>query len=357
VEAEDRGEAEVHVEAEAAAAGDVHWRAAVRNKMSTRRRRSSGGVARRLLVIALACAALAASASCSREPASREPARPAHRTFATPEAAVEALIAAVKKGDLPEVVAIFGQEGKELIDSSDSVSARRNREIFTAAVAQRWQLEKGETNGMTLVIGDEAWPFPIPLVKDANGWRFDTAAGKEEVLARRIGRNELAVIAICRTYVAAQQIYARRGHDGKPAGLYARTFRSDQGRENGLYWHAARGQKRSPLGDLLTEAALESRSASSGSQQPAPFHGYRFKILTAQGDSATGGAKDYIVNGEMSGGFALVAWPAQYDVTGIMTFVVNQEGVVHEKDLGPETAAIASEIVRYDPDQSWGTVQ
>jgi hypothetical protein len=269
---------------------------------------------------------------------------------------VRALTDAVKTGKVDEVVAIFGPEGKELIDSSDPATARQNREVFTVAAAEKSQLVDQGTDGKVLVIGNEEWPFPVPLVKDASGWRFDTAAGKEEVLDRRIGRNELAVIRACRTYVVAQRIYARRGRDGKPAGIYARTFRSDPGRQNGLYWPAVRGQPRSPLGDLVAQAAQEGRSPSPGREGPSPFHGYYFKILTGQGAAAPGGAKDYLANGEMSGGFALVAWPAQYGATGIMTFLVNQDGHLREKDLGPETDAAARAMSLYNPDESWAAV-
>jgi len=192
----------------------------------------------------------------------------------------------------------------------------------------------------------------VPIVKGADGWRFDTAAGKEEVLARRIGRNELDVIATCHAYVAAQRRYAQQAHDGKPAGIHATKFQSDPGKENGLYWPAAHGQKRSPLGDLVAEAAAEGRSRS----EPSPFHGYYFKILTGQGRAASGGARSYLVKGEMSGGFALVAWPAQYDATGVMTFIVNQDGIVRERDLGAQTDAIARKMTVYDPDASWLTV-
>jgi hypothetical protein len=295
------------------------------------------------------CLVVTAASAC-RAPA------PAHRTFQTPEDAVRGLTDAVKTGKVDEVVAIFGPEGKDLIDSSDPATARQNREVFTVAVAEKWHLMDQGTDAKVLVIGNEEWPFPVPLVKDASGWRFDTAAGKEEVLDRRIGRNELAVIRACRTYVMAQRIYARRGRDGKPAGLYARTFRSDPGRQNGLYWPAVRGQPRSPLGDLVAQAAQEGRSASPGREGPSPFHGYYFKILTGQGAAAPGGAKDYVANGEMSGGFALVAWPAQYDATGIMTFLVNQDGILREKDLGAETDAAARAMTLYNPDTSWAAV-
>jgi hypothetical protein len=293
------------------------------------------------------CAALAAFVSCSR-PASGPP----HRTFAAPEEAVQALNKAVAGGKIEDVVAIFGPEGQALIDSSDPVVARRNRDVFTIAIAEGWKLVD-EGPRKTLVIGNEEWPFPVPLVREEPaGWRFDTAAGKEEILARRIGRNELAAIRLCRTVVEAQRRYAEQGHDGKPAGLYARTFRSDPGKQNGLYWPAPRGQQRSPLGELIAEAAAEPSRAADRPEH-TPLHGYYFRILTGQGASAPGGAKDYLVNGEMSGGFALVAWPAEYDVTGIMTFVVNQDGIVREADLGPGTDAAARSIAVYDPDASW----
>jgi DUF2950 family protein len=277
-----------------------------------------------------------------------------HRTFATPEAAVRALAAAVKAGQLDEVVAIFAPDGQELAASSDPATGQRNREVFTAAFAEGWRLVSQGANQKTLVVGNEAWPFPVPLVKEAGKWHFDTAAGKEEVLARRIGRNELAVIAICRTYVSAQVRYAHEGHDGKRAGLYATTFRSDAGRQNGLYWPAVHGKPLSPLGDLVARAADEGRPLTD---PPSPFHGYYFKILTGQGAGAAGGAKSYVVSGEMSGGFALVAWPAQYDATGVMTFLVNQDGVIRQKDLGTGTEAAARAMTVYDADASWVGVQ
>ena len=275
-----------------------------------------------------------------------------HRTFPTPDAAVKVLIDAVKAGNLDELLAIFGSDGRDLIASSDPATARSNREVFAVAVAEQWHLED-EGKGKTLVIGNEQWPFPVPLVKDAAGWRFDTAAAKEEVLARRIGRNELETIQTCLAYVTAQRRYAVQGHDGKAAGVYAMSFRSDPGKENGLYWPAARGQRRSPLGDLVGQAAEEGRPLGAAPGRPSPFHGYYFKILTAQGSKASGGARTYVVNGDMSGGFALVAWPAEYDVTGVMTFLVNQDGIVREKDLGAKTDAVARAMTAHDPDGSW----
>ncbi len=239
----------------------------------------------RAVVMVCLSAAVIVALSCTSTPQA-----PSQRTFAAPEDAVRALTDAVKAGHLDDLLAIFGPAGQELIDSSDAQAARRNREVFMVAVAEKWRLVDEDATSKTLVVGNEEWPFPVPLRRDGNSWRFDTAAGKAEVLARRIGRNELAAIRICRTYVTAQRMYALHGHDGKRAGLYAANFRSDPGRQNGLYWPAARGQKRSPLGDLIAQA----QATPDPDRQPsAPFHGYLFKILTAQGANATGGAGQY----------------------------------------------------------------
>jgi Protein of unknown function (DUF2950) len=312
---------------------------------------SRRGAARSLIALALMCTALSVHSHILAAQ------RPAQRTFATPEDAVRGLIEAAKAGNLDDLRAIFGPDGQELIASSDAATARTNREIFAVAAAEGWRLVNQGTNRKGLIVGNEGWPFPVPLVKSAKSWRFDAAAGKEEVLARRIGRNELAVIGICRTYVAAQRRYAQQGHDGKPEGLFATTFGSDPGKQNGLYWPAAHGQPRSPLGDLVAQAAEEGRQRGSDRAQPTPFHGYYFKILSAQGSAAPGGAKSYVVNGEMSAGFALVAWPAQYDASGIMTFAVNQDGTVHQTDLGAETATAAAAMTAYNPDAAWRPVQ
>jgi hypothetical protein len=196
----------------------------------------------------------------------------------------------------------------------------------------------------------------VPLVKTAAGWSFDAAAGREEILDRRIGRNELAVIQALQSYVAAQREYARTGHDGKRAGLYARRFGSDPGTQNGLYWPTRRGEPRSPLGVLIAEASAEGYRRTQDGEGRTPLHGYYFRILEAQGKSAKGGALEYVDAGEMSGGFGLVAWPVHYDASGIMTFVINQDGIAYEKDLGPETAKRVEDVKRYDPDRSWQAV-
>jgi len=285
-----------------------------------------------------------------------EGAAQAPRAFSTPEDAVRALADTVKAGDLQRLVSLFGPEGQDLVDTSDPVTGRRNREVFTAAFAEGWRLADTGRDRKELVIGNEAWPFPVPLVRGPAGWSFDTAAGKEEVLSRRIGRNELAVIRTLRAYVDAQRAYAKAGHDGRRAGLFARRFGSSPGLHDGLYWPAPPGQPRSPLGVLIAKASEEGYHLKEG-EGPSPLNGYYFRILEGQGKSAKGGAAEYVVAGEMSGGFALVAWPVHYGATGIMTFVVNQDGIGYEKDLGQETQAAVARLTRYDPDGTWGTVQ
>ncbi len=274
------------------------------------------------------------------------------RAFASPEEAVEALIAAGQADDTEALRALFGQGAEDLLSSGDSVSDRMQREVVTLALQQRWTLEETEDGERVVVIGYDEWPFTVPLMQVEEGWRFDIAAGREEVLARRIGRNELRAIETSLTYARAQEIYASRPHDDRPAGLYAQRIRSREGKQDGLYWHRAPGERRSPLGDLAAEAEAVGYDAE-GEEKPRPFHGYYFRILTAQGEAAPGGAKSYVVDGDMVGGFALVAYPAEYGDSGIMTFVVNQDGVVYEEDLGERTEELASAMTEYNPDASW----
>lgn len=277
----------------------------------------------------------------------------AARAFATPEEAVRALAEVVRAGDLPALVSMFGPGSEGLVDESDPATGRRNREVFLVAFAEGWSVSELAPDRKELVLGRESWPFPVPLVKSAAGWAFDGPAGKEEVLARRIGRNELAAVRICRAYARAQRHYASQGRDGAPAGTYARKLRSTAGAQDGLYWPSTRGEPRSPLGDMVASAAAEGTDLSTPRQDRAPFHGYLFRILEAQGPNAPGGARAYVVDGRMSGGFALIAWPARYDSTGVMTFLVGPDGTVYEKDLGPETAGRATQFERFDPDSGW----
>lgn len=274
------------------------------------------------------------------------------RSFATPDEAVRVLVETVKEGDLAALVALFGPDGQELVDTSDPATGRRNREVFLAAFAEGFRLADAGSGRKELVLGNEAWPFPVPLVRTAAGWSFDAAAGREEILDRRIGRNELAAIRILHEYVAAQRAYAASGHDGKRAGLYARRFGSDPGTHDGLYWPARRGEPRSPLGVLIAKASEEGYRRT-GDEGPSPLHGYYFRILEGQGSSAKSGAREYVAHGEMSAGFGLVAWPVHYGASGVMTFIVNQEGLPYEKDLGPETSTLVGAITRYDPDPTW----
>jgi Protein of unknown function (DUF2950) len=293
-----------------------------------------------------------AAALLSGAPARAEAGGP--RVFATPDEAARVLIDTVEADDLQGLVALFGAAGQDLVDTSDAATGRRNREVFVAAVAEGWRWGDIGPDRKELVLGNEAWPFPVPLVKGASGWSFDAGAGREEILNRRIGRNELAVIRVLQHYVAAQRAYAATGHDGKPAGRYARHFGSDPGRQNGLYWPARPGEPRSPLGVLVAQASEQGYRHHG---EPSPFHGYYFRILEGQGKAAKGGAAQYVVDGEMTGGFALVAWPVHYDASGVMTFIVNQDGVAYEKDLGPDTPAAVERITRFDPDKTWRKAQ
>jgi hypothetical protein len=290
---------------------------------------------------------------CAANSSTDTPSYQQQRAFAKPELAVITLAEAVKTRDTKVLEEIFGPEGRAVLTSGDPVADKNAREVFAVAFAEQWKLVDKSESTKELVIGDEQWPFPIPLQHDSHGWWFDTATGKLEVRARRIGRNELATIGVCRAYVQAQRDYASEGHDGKPAGLYAQKVHSDEGKHNGLFWVPARGDaKASPLGELAANAA-KSGYSTTGKDTAAPYYGYFYRILTRQGASAFGGVRDYIVNGEMSGGFALIAWPAEYGSSGIMTFLVGPDGVVREKDLGADTSTSAGAITEYNPDADW----
>lgn len=307
-------------------------------------------------MINLVVLALVACLSLMMGGCSSSAARPNQKTFADPQTAVQSLLSAAKKGDTAELLTIFGPEGGEILSSGDPIADKNNREAFVVALEQKWTLQD-YNNSKELVIGYEEWPFPVPLVQESYGWRFDTAAGKQEVLARRIGRNELAAIGVCQTYLIAQKEYASEGRDGKPAGIYAQKVRSDPGKHDGLYWATTTpGEKRSPLGDLAAQAESQGY-ATPTTAGPRPFNGYYFRILTEQGKDARGGAKSYLVNGEMKDGFALIAYPAEYGNSGIMTFIVNQDGIIHEADLGDHTAKIAGDIKSYNPDSNWHPVK
>lgn len=278
----------------------------------------------------------------------------AQAKYASPQEAVNALVAAVASGNINDIVAVLGPEGEKLASSGDAVADAAVRERFVTAYDETHELRQFAELPLTLYIGRDDFPFPIPLVEDAGKWRFDTAAGAEEILDRRIGENELAAIEVLRASVDAQREYAEADRDGKGV-QYARRILSSQGRMDGLYWPDAEGAPESPLGPLVAEAQSEGYKAPKGGG-PAPYHGYLFRVLTGQGEEASGGARDYIVHDRMIGGFGLIAVPAEYANSGVMTFIVNQDGVVYQKDLGDRTAAIASGISSFNPDTSWSQV-
>jgi hypothetical protein len=276
--------------------------------------------------------------------------------YPTPEEAVKAFAAAMESNDERELLSIFGTAGKELVSSGDIVRDKQRRETFIADYNRKNKLAP-EGSRMILSVGEKDWPFPIPLVKQGDQWFFDTKAGKEEILNRRIGENELSTVQTLLAVVDAQREYAMKDRDNDGIREYAEKFGSDPGKKNGLYWPTQPGETPSPLGELVADARAEGYRRSGTKQGPIPFHGYYFRILTRQGKQASGGAFDYVVKKNMVGGFAVVAYPAAYGASGVMTFVVNHEGVVYEKDLGKNTAAAAKAMTSFDPDKTWKKVE
>lgn len=282
-------------------------------------------------------------------------------SFSTPRAASEAFVEALRADDLDRVEEILGPEGRELLTSGDETADRSDREDFVAAWDEKHDVVVSGSEA-TLLVGPGAWPFPIPLVHSGTEWAFDVESGKDEVLSRRIGRNELATIEVCRAIVDAQREYAEMDH-GSGKGEFASRFESSPGKHDGLYWPAKEGQDDSPLGPLVaaaTAAGYEPRKDGEGSDDPAstrqPYHGYYFRILGAQGASAPDGAMSYVVDGRMTRGFALIATPATYGNSGIMTFLTDASGLVFQRDLGPDTEDLAAKITTFDPAPDWTLV-
>jgi Protein of unknown function (DUF2950) len=281
----------------------------------------------------------------------------AQESFKTPEAAVEALGTAAKSDDSRKaLLTVLGQDGADIVSSGDPVADDATRQRFLDSYDAKHQVTMEGDDKATLIIGQDDFPFPIPLVRKDDMWRFDTAAGRREILYRRVGRNELDAIQAALAYVDAQNDYADKDRTGAGPGVYAQRIVSEPGKKNGLYWPAAQGGDESPLGELVAQATAQGYRVG-GERERAPYHGYYFKVLTKQGPDAPGGALDYVVRGKMIGGFALVAYPAQYGNSGIMTFLVNHNGVVYQKDLGARTTEIAERMSAYNPDQSWTTVE
>src|ERR1035437_3435786 len=274
--------------------------------------------------------------------------------FSSPNAAVDALKAAVEARDTNALHAIFGPAGHSLV-SGDVVEAAEERNLFMQRVQEKVNLVAKSDSKQELQLGADGWPFPIPLAKQDGQWSFDVEAGKEEVLNRRIGVNELGAIQVCRAYVQAQREYASVDRNGDEVLEYAQHLRSTPGTHDGLYWSTRTGDELSPLGPLVAQARGEGyrRQNKILTEEQSPYHGYYFKVLTRQGKHAPGGKYSYIINGHMIAGFALVAWPAEWGNTGVMTFIVNQRGKVYQKNLGPKTPSIANAMTAYDPDSAW----
>ena len=279
----------------------------------------------------------------------------AQQSFASPQDGFAGLATAIKGGDLMALEGMLGPEGRDIIYSGDDIADANARTAFAEAYAVKHAIERLDATHAVLAVGADSWEFPIPLTRQGGAWRFDTATGKEELLNRRIGRNERATIKASVAYVAAQREYAAQSD-----GRYAQRVVSSAGEHDGLYWPARSGEAQSPLGPLFAQAASQGYvipDARPLPNAPSPYYGYLYRILTAQGPAANGGRRDYVVDGKMTGGYALIATPATYGASGVMTFIVDQEGVVFQRDLGPDTAARAARIAAFNPDKGWSRTQ
>lgn len=276
----------------------------------------------------------------------------AQQSFKSADEAMNALAGAAKSGDQKAVLAILGKDAEDLVSSGDPVDDQATRQRFLTAYDEKHAIEMDGDIKAIMIVGKDDFPFPIPIMRKGDTWSFDAAAGREEILDRRIGRNELDAIQAVLAYVDAQNDYADKDR-GAGAGVYAQRVVSQPGKKDGLYWPSAQGEEESPLGELVAEATARGYKVGGGR---APYHGYYYKILTKQGPAAPGGELDYVAHGKMIGGFALVAYPAEYRNSGVMTFLVNHAGTVYQKDLGPKTAQIAERMTAYEPDPSWQKV-
>lgn len=299
----------------------------------------------RLFLGTLVMLVLAASGAGAERPAEQE-------GFLTPQQAVSALVSAVQGNNEAELLAILGPGSEALVSSGDKVADQNGRERFLGAFKEKSSLEQIKDDQVVLLVGGKDYPFPIPIVRQGDAWFFDTQAGKEEILSRRIGRNELHTIKVMQAYTDAQREYASMKCDGG-CTVFAQKFASSESKKDGLYWEARPGEEESPFGPLIARATEEGYAGGLDEDPPAPFHGYYFKIIKAQGEHANGGAFDYVADGKMVLGFALVAYPAKYEVSGIMTFIVNQEGVIYQKDLDENTVTVAAAMITFDPDNTW----
>jgi len=319
----------------------------------TRLRFAELNIYSRRLLFATLIAVAAISVGCKKS----QPTPNGPETFASPENAGQAIYTAAKNGDSSVLLAIFGPEAKELISSGDPVQDKAGLDLFTTRYDEMHRWGKLANGGMVLDVGAENYPFPFALLKNSSGqWYFDTASAKQEILARRIGGNELATVDILNAMADAQAEYFSQIHDDSHARQYAQKFISDDGKQNGLYWKPAdENQPESPLGPLAAHASAEGYAGNT--QAPQPFHGYFYQILTKQGERAHGGAKEYVINGAMTGGFAILAYPAEYGNSGVMSFLINRDGVVFQKNLGENTSDAAKAITAFNPDDTWKPVE
>jgi hypothetical protein len=276
-------------------------------------------------------------------------------TFATPNDAITALRTAIETNDQAALTRIFGPQVHELM-TGDKVQDANNEKMFAAKMGEGCQPVNNGANQITLMIGADQWPMPIPLIKTDDRWYFDTASGKEEIINRHVGRDEIEAIKVCRVYVKAQRRYARENPEGGSETTYAQHLKSKPGQKDGLYWPVSSNERKSPFGSLVAQAESEGYVVHARGTGRHPFYGYYFRILTWQGEGAPGGAVDYMSNGSLSKGFALIAYPETWDQSGVMTFIVNQDGKVYQKNLGEDTPRIAGSMKEYDPDSSWTLV-
>jgi hypothetical protein len=281
---------------------------------------------------------------------------PGQKTYSSPEEASAALHEAVRSADQEALRLVFGPAANEMTSSGDEDEDRRSQQQFVEKYQEMHRLGKEPDGTITIYIGAENWPMPVPLVSKQNRWYFDCDNGKREILFRRIGRNEMQAMDVCRALVEAQKEYSAEPRGGDSVKQYAARFVSDEGKQNGLYWKSDGGKPESPIGPIITYAATEDYQKASITQ-PKAFHGYYFRLLNRQGKNAPGGAKSYFVNGKMTRGFAFVAYPAEYGTSGVMTFVVNQDGMMYQKDLGPKSSNQARTLSSYNPDTTWKRVQ
>jgi hypothetical protein len=295
--------------------------------------------------------------SCFSEPATPAPPAPPAGTeaqrYPSPDEAAKALLDAARSGDRNRIASLFGSRGAELLSSGDEVADKNNRETFAAMAQEKMAVEPAGEDRATVRVGNTDWSFPIPLVKDGGGWRFDAEQGREEILNRRIGRNELSALGVINGYLEAQFEYANADRDEDGIAEYAQKLRSEPGKFDGLFWEAAADRPESPLGPLVADARAEGYQVKGAGDPPAPYHGYYYRILTRQGADASGGKYDYIINGSMIAGFGLVAFPADYGSSGVMTFIVNHQGRIYQKDLGPKTREIATAMKEFNPGPGW----